>query len=132
VRTGERRATLRHEEGAVKEVAFSPEAGHLLTVCDDGRARVWNIHTGSVEVVVERVNSSNSRMAAFGPGGRYFVVENGRQTSMGEAGTARVVRWWPQDLIEDACRRVVRNLTPEEWAQYVGSEEMKKTCPNLP
>jgi len=39
----------------------------------------------------------------------------------------------PQDLIDDACSRLTRNLTVGEWRQYVGAEiPYRKTCANLP
>jgi hypothetical protein len=37
-----------------------------------------------------------------------------------------------KDLIDEACARLTRNLTPEEWRQYLGDEPYRKTCPNLP
>jgi hypothetical protein len=39
---------------------------------------------------------------------------------------------FPTDLITDACSRVSRNLTHEEWQRYVGKEPYQQTCPNLP
>jgi hypothetical protein len=36
-------------------------------------------------------------------------------------------------LIAEACRRLERNLTPDEWTRYVGpGEPYHKTCSNLP
>lgn len=38
----------------------------------------------------------------------------------------------PADLIAEACRRLTRNLTPEEWRQYVGDEPTRqpaRVCP---
>jgi len=37
----------------------------------------------------------------------------------------------PNDLIEDACARVARNLTPEEWSRYLGDSPFRETCPVL-
>lgn len=37
-----------------------------------------------------------------------------------------------EDLISDACKRVTRNLSKEEWQKYVATEEYRKTCPSLP
>jgi WD40 repeat protein len=34
--------------------------------------------------------------------------------------------------IERACRMANRNLTKEEWRQYLGDEPYRPTCPNLP
>jgi hypothetical protein len=39
---------------------------------------------------------------------------------------------WPEDLIAEACARLTRNLTQEEWERYLGDEPYRKTCPDLP
>jgi hypothetical protein len=31
-----------------------------------------------------------------------------------------------------ACRVAGRNLTPEEWAQYLSGQMATKTCPEFP
>jgi len=31
-----------------------------------------------------------------------------------------------------ACARLTRNLTKEEWKQYLPDEPCRKTCPDLP
>ncbi|MGF1537411.1 MAG: hypothetical protein ACFB4J_13150 [Elainellaceae cyanobacterium] len=38
----------------------------------------------------------------------------------------------PNDLIAEACRRLTRNLTLQEWRQYLGDEPYQATCPSLP
>jgi len=46
-------------------------------------------------------------------------------------GTARVFPLRADALIEAACKRVSRNLTAEEWRNYLGDEPYRKTCPSL-
>ena len=36
------------------------------------------------------------------------------------------------ELVDAACRAANRNLTPSEWAQYVGEVAVEKTCVKLP
>jgi WD40 repeat protein len=36
------------------------------------------------------------------------------------------------ELIELACQIVGRNLTQEEWQQFLGDQPYHKTCPDLP
>lgn len=38
----------------------------------------------------------------------------------------------PEDLIADACSRLTRNLTLDEWRQYLGEDPYRATCPSLP
>lgn len=40
--------------------------------------------------------------------------------------------WKTDDLQAEACRRLTRNLTEDEWRQYLGDEPYRKTCQNLP
>jgi WD40 repeat protein len=48
-------------------------------------------------------------------------------------GSVRVFVWKPDNLINDACSRITRNLTFAEWDEYVGNHvPYEATCPNLP
>ena len=43
------------------------------------------------------------------------------------------LKWHPDDLIENACLSVTRNLTSAEWNQYVGANlPYQPVCPNMP
>ena len=37
-----------------------------------------------------------------------------------------------QELTDEACARLSRNLTREEWKQHFGDEPYRATCPRLP
>jgi hypothetical protein len=56
---------------------------------------------------------------AFSPDGKYLVTGN------------KAWLLWPDDLVAEACARLTRNLSPEEWRQYLGDEPYRKTCPGL-
>ncbi len=62
---------------------------------------------------------------AFSPDGQRLATTSGY--------TAWVWLWRVEDLIAQACERLPRNLTRQEWRQYVGEEvPYQATCPNLP
>ena len=61
---------------------------------------------------------------AFSPDGKYLAEVSGN--------AAWVSLWRSEDLIAEAQRRLTRNLTEEEWRQYLGDEPYRKTCPDLP
>jgi len=62
---------------------------------------------------------------AFSPDGKLLATASADNT-------ARLSFWRPEDMIAVACSRLNRNLTREEWKQYLGDESYHKTCANLP
>jgi WD40 repeat protein len=61
---------------------------------------------------------------SFSSDGRYLATAGGN--------VAYVWLWRPEDLVTEACSRLTRNLTQEEWQQYLPDEPYHATCPNLP
>ena len=47
-------------------------------------------------------------------------------------GLIRIWRTEAIDLVAQGCAGLTRNLSPEEWSQFLGEEPYAKTCPNLP
>ena len=61
---------------------------------------------------------------AFSPDGKTLASGGGNNTVLWDVE--------PASWAERACRISNRNLTEEEWRQYLGDEPYRKTCPNLP
>jgi hypothetical protein len=102
-------------------VAFSPD-GRWLATGSDG-ARVWEAATGQEVIWMAREKQVGS--VAFSPDGRWLATGSNDRT-------ARVWLLWPEDLIAEACSRLTRNLTYEEWQYHIGNEPYRPTCPDLP
>ena len=119
--------------GSVGAIALNARAGLAATGDEDGTARVLELATGKETL---------PRLGVGGPvvnlrivdQGRYLLVAS-RHPALGQRYDIVVMRQplvW-KDLIDDACSRVTRNLTPEEWTRYVGPETpYRKTCPARP
>ena len=120
--TGQEVARMVHEY-RVYAVAFSPDGRWVVSASKDGTARVWEAATG--QEVARMVHEEWVNAVAFSPDGRCVV-------SGSSDDTARVWSVRPEDLIAEACARLPRNLTLEEWEEYIGDEPYRKTCPNLP
>lgn len=126
-----------------------------------GEIRIWDVATGQELVFINSGQvgslffSSDSRWLVVN-GNRILETISGREvthisnTPAYQAAFSRDNRWlatgslislhdeyvsvwaWqPADLIALACTRVQRNLTKEEWKQYLGNEPYRATCPNL-
>lgn len=121
VPSGRRLASLAHE-ASVTAMAFSLDGRWLVTGCDDKTVRVWDF--ANSRQIMRLTHEENVSAVALSPHHQYLATASGR-----------VVKLWlyrPEDLIVKACSHLARNLTLEEWQQYIGKEQYRKTCPNLP
>jgi WD40 repeat protein/energy-coupling factor transporter ATP-binding protein EcfA2 len=84
---------------------------------------VWN--TAYQQEVARIQTDAPATTVAFSPDSRLIATTHGSHIQLWI--------WWPDDLIQYACSMLSRNLSWEEWQQYMGSEEAYRcTCANLP
>ena len=118
VATGKQIKLLQHPAG-VTAAAFTADDARLVTASSDG-ARLWDLVTGRAMFL--RRNSPIFGIAVS-TDGRYLATAD-------EEG---VVQTWflrPDDLIDEACRRLTRNLTQDEWREFVADGPYAPTCPS--
>jgi WD40 repeat protein len=111
-----------YHEGIVYGVAFSPDGRFLATAGRDGAARIWELATG--QELERLVLGAEVSHVAFSPDGKYLATSSDD--------TARLWLWRRDDLLAEACARLTRNLSQDEWRQFLGAEPYRKTCPELP
>ncbi|XTV36958.1 trypsin-like peptidase domain-containing protein (plasmid) [Streptomyces sp. P10-4] len=126
VQDGASRATLTGHIDAVTALAFSPDGDTLATGSEDGALFLWDARTGKRRATftghIEGINS-----LAFSPDGVLLAAG-------GEDGTTRL---WNADLPDahelagSICRRLHRDFTKAETAQYLRGQDVGPVCPGL-
>ncbi len=110
-------------QSAVTDVEFSPDGNNLLTSSRDGTARIWDIkNTRKLPIVLDD-HQDWVMTAAYNRDGSQIITGS----------KDNFIRIWqvnPSNLAERICELVDRNLTPEEWLEYVGENiPYQQTCP---
>lgn len=120
VKSGQETKSIWHET-FVSNVAFDPQGKFLVTGAADGIVHIWEMESGRE---VTRVRHKDSIAGvAFSPDGKYLA-------SASFDSTVRLWLWRPADLIAEACSRLPRTLTHEEWQQYLSDEQYQPVCPD--
>ena len=122
IETGKEISRMIHED-QVNSVRFSPDGQYVVSGSSDNTARVWEVVTG--KEVYRMTHNAAVYVVAFSPPDGKYIVSGSADNSV------RRWMWRPEDLIDEACARITRNLTQAEWRQYVGDGPYEKTCPNL-
>lgn len=110
-------APLAGHTNTVDSVAFSPDGTLLASAGSDGTLRLWDI--AHREPFASPVHGG-SHSVDFSPNGQWLV-----------SGANNSVRIWDirvESWLAEICRRVNRDLTHNEWTQFVGDAPYEKTC----
>ncbi len=122
----------RHDD-AVLRVRFSPDGKYLASSSKDTSIRLWDLSSPGTPPALLHGHESAVWALAFSPDSK--ILASGAE--------AKGVLLWdlthpvntaPLEILADlVCEKVWRNLTIEEWREFV-SEDMpyERTCPDLP
>jgi WD40 repeat protein len=106
----------------INNLKFCPDSRYLITAAQDKTAIIWEPSTG--RKVLSLVHDNDVTDVDFTPNGNYLLT--GSQDH-----TASLWYWRPQDLLNEGCDRLTRNLSPQEWQEYFNGEPYRRTCPDI-
>jgi WD40 repeat protein len=103
---------------------WNGDESRILTASSDGTARVWDAETGDEIFTLSGHTDAVNQAAWSGDDGRILTASS----------DGPVRQWYARmgDLLEAACQRALRNMTPEEWQEFMKDEPYRPTCPELP
>lgn len=130
-------------DAEVRQAVFRQDGGHLLTVTGrlsmdaeepsatrlvGSTVNVWAVPSGEKVTEITFAHLGGITHVAVDPEQDWLAV----QTSDADGDMVIVMPIWPDVARREACRRLSRNLSPSEWATFVGREPRSETCPGLP
>ena len=109
-------------------IDFSLDGKHLASASDDWSIRLWNLETLDQEPIVLEGHKAWVGSVAFSPDGKTLASGSYDNTIL-------IWNTSTQELADMVCQKVLRNLSREEWQQFMGDEDdipYEQTCPDLP
>ena len=108
-------------------VAFSPDGKTLAAGSGEGTIQLWDVaHRQPVgTLAADDPGEGQIHGVAFSPDGRTLAAGS-------DDGTVQLWNIGLQPLVRRACAIANRNMTLQEWRQYLGDVPYEKTCVDVP
>jgi WD40 repeat protein len=119
--SGKRRFSLT-ASGDIDQIIPDPSSASFATITH-GHLTVWDAVTGAR--LAQLPDAGYLRVAAFSPDGRYLLAGYDERS-------AALWLWRSGDLRDQACARLTRNLSHDEWKRWFPNQRYRLICPDLP
>ncbi len=111
---------LRGATGPVRNVSFFPNSSDTVAVTAGNVVKLWDLNHGGGPV---DLNSEGADLHSLS------ISADGALIAAGD-GRGRVMVW-NRRAADEVCQFVYRNLTAQEWQDYVGKIDPNDICPDL-
>ncbi len=106
---------LRGHKARISDIQFSPSSDLLATASFDGKVMLWKTTDYTLEPIVLKDHESWVQTIAFSPDGNTLLTGSS---------DSKIKEWDINvtDLSTELRKGLIRNLTKQEWEQYVGKD----------
>lgn len=135
----ERFAAVLDAGSPVRGVAFARDGQTIAIVSDDGALRLWTVFGGALLKGPISLHKTRMRSIAFTPDGTGLLtgLQDG---SLALWSVADLLQGSPDNLLvlddaslrHRACQIANRDLSPDEWRQFMGELPYRRTCKATP
>jgi WD40 repeat protein len=111
-----------HTPKRITDIALSPDNDLLATASYDGTIKIWNANNLNISPVEIRAHEAWAHSLAFNRNGRYLISGDTQD---------RIFVWASRTdyMADQICGKITRNMTANEWEDYVGYDiNYQKTC----
>ena len=114
--------------GRITSLDFNSKKGWLASAGSDGFVYLWNLNTG--EEVVRIPHGDSVSGINFSPDGSLLSSVSRKTLQIWDVNLLKPIT--KEKIAEEACSRLIANLTSSQWTFFFNEEEYRPLCPNLP
>ena len=115
LKSGQQTTVLRGHTAKISAITFSNDGNYLASSSYDGTVRLWNVNDLNTLPIVLNDHSTWATFAIFSNDSQFVFTGD-------KVGNIRKYPLAVSNLIQGYCNYLKRNLTVEEWKNYVGED----------